>query len=188
MLTHNDRASTASCVALVEVLWRCLGLETPPASDWWLETFLAVERPLEGQTAYRSRVPGDRFVGPLWRFIEERVEAALDERLTVVEACDRWYSGAYLLETVPSVLYILASHGHDPEEAIVRAVNDTWDNDTIGAIVGAAMGALHGRDTLPARWRAGLLGRTSIGDDGRVFELIELARQRFLPESDTRTS
>jgi ADP-ribosylglycohydrolase len=47
---------------------------------------------------------------------------------------------------VPSVLHILAMHGDDAEEAIVRAVNDTRDNDTTAAIVGAAVGALHGRD------------------------------------------
>jgi ADP-ribosyl-[dinitrogen reductase] hydrolase len=67
----------------------------------------------------------------------------------------------------------------DPEEAIVRAVNDTYDNDTVAAIVGAAVGALHGVEALPRRWRQGLTGRTSARDDGRMFELLELARQVF---------
>jgi ADP-ribosylglycohydrolase len=49
-----------------------------------------------------------------------------------------------LLETVSTVLHILMRHAGDPEEAIIRAVNDTKDNDTIAAIVGAAVGALHG--------------------------------------------
>jgi len=57
-----------------------------------------------------------------------------------VDTCNGWYSGSYLLETVPSVLYILMRHGDDPQEAIVRAVNDTNS-----AIAGAAVGALHGR-------------------------------------------
>ena len=51
-------------------------------------------------------------------------------------------------------------HANDPEEAILRAVKDTKDNDTIGAIVGAAVGALHGEKRLPERWKLGLLGRT----------------------------
>ena len=68
-------------------------------------------------------------------------------------------------------------HGDDPEEAIVRAVNDTKDNDTVGAIVGAAVGALHGVDALPGRWRGGLLGRTREDDDGRVFEVVREARR-----------
>ena len=45
--------------------------------------------------------------------------------------------------------------------------------------VRAAVGALHGREALPRRWRDGLLGRTGARDDGRVFELIEAARGRF---------
>jgi ADP-ribosylglycohydrolase len=72
-------------------------------------------------------------------------------------------------------------HAEDPEEAIIRAVNDTKDNDTIAAIVGAAVGALHGCARLPDRWRQGLLGRTQENDDGRIFEIIEQAVRRFGP-------
>jgi ADP-ribosyl-[dinitrogen reductase] hydrolase len=82
---------------------------------------------------------------------------------------------------VPSVLYILMCHGDDLEEAIVRAVNDTKDNDTIAAIVGAAVGALHGKDAIPQRWLSNLLGRTAATDDGRVFELLEQARALWWP-------
>jgi ADP-ribosylglycohydrolase len=96
-----------------------------------------------------------------------------------LEAGHDWYSGAYLLETVPSVLYILMRHGNNPEEAIVRAVNDTKDNDTVAAIVGAAVGALHGKEALPKRWVDNLSGRTSLHDDGRIFELLRLARETF---------
>jgi len=39
-------------------------------------------------------------------------------------------------------------HARDPEEAIVRAVNDTKDNDTIAAIAGAGVGVLHGRNRI----------------------------------------
>ena len=64
---------------------------------------------------------------------------------------------------------------------IIRAVNDTWDNDTIGAIVGAVVGALHGQAALPERWKAGLLGRTSAADDGQILRLLERAGERFGP-------
>jgi ADP-ribosyl-[dinitrogen reductase] hydrolase len=108
-----------------------------------------------------------------------RGAASFAEQLTVVDACDRWYSGAFLLKTVPSALYILARHAQEPETAIIRAVNDTKDNDTIAAIVGAAVSALHGRRALPSQWVAGLLGRTCEDDDGRVFALIAQARERW---------
>ena len=63
---------------------------------------------------------------------------------------------------------ILEHCGNDPEEAIVRTVNDTRDNDTIASIVDAAVGAQHGLDALPGRWRDELLGRVA-EDDGGLF-------------------
>jgi ADP-ribosylglycohydrolase len=109
----------------------------------------------------------------------ERVGAAFRENRSVLAASDSWHSGAFLLETVPSVVYILMRYSHDPEESIVRAVNDTKDNDTVAAIVGAAVGALHGRAVLPSRWIDNLLGRTTDNDGGQVFKLLESAREKW---------
>lgn len=67
-------------------------------------------------------------------------------------------------------------------ERMVRTVNDTKDNDTIGAIVGAALGALYGREAFAPQWVMDLSGRTSIDDAGRVFEIIEAARKTFWDE------
>jgi ADP-ribosyl-[dinitrogen reductase] hydrolase len=180
MITHNDPASTGSCLAFVKLVWDLLGRDEPPDPYWWIDSFCATLRPLEGETRYRTRTPHVAHHGPLWRFAEAHVPSALADELPVAEACEWWYSGAYLLETVPSALLILARYGHDSEEAIVRAVNDTRDNDTVAAIVGAAVGALHGRSSLPARWLEGLLGRTATADDGRVFELVDAALERWV--------
>lgn len=179
MITHNDRASNACCVAFIHLLWECLHLQKAPEPAWWLETFVTTASQIEGETFYASRNPTFAYNGTLWEFTDREVRRALHENLSTREACQRWYSGAYLLETVPCVLYILARHGHEPEEAFVRAVNDTKDNDTIAAIVGAAIGALHGRAGLPKTWIKGLSGRLGADDDWRIFELIESARQTF---------
>lgn len=182
MITHNDPGSTAACVAYIHLLWQVLGMTAPPPRGWWLETFCRVAGRLEGQdTRYENRGQSAYpHKGPLWAFAEKVVRDALARELSVEEACDAWYSGAYVFETVPCVLYILEVWGHDPEEAIVRAVNDTWDNDTVAAIVGAAVGALHGVSALPQRWRDGLLGRTGVDDDGRIQSLIARARATWL--------
>jgi ADP-ribosyl-[dinitrogen reductase] hydrolase len=116
------------------------------------------------------------YQGPLWLFVEEKVRNAYDQGLSVLEAAKEWYSGAYLLETIPSVIYILMRHGHNLEEAIIRAVNDTKDNDTIAAIVGAAVGALHGKKAIPKRWIRDLSSRTTDRDGGRIFELLNEAK------------
>jgi ADP-ribosyl-[dinitrogen reductase] hydrolase len=179
MVTHNDRASNACCVAFIQILWECLSLKQAPEPTWWVDTFVATAKELEGKTTYSSRNPGLPYEGPLWRFVDQEVHQALEQNWSTLEACNHWHSGAYLLETMPCVLYILARHGENPEEAIVRAVNDTKDNDTVAAIVGAAVGALHGRGNLPTRWISNHSGRTTADDDWHLFELIESAKQSF---------
>ena len=180
MMTHNDPGSTAACIALVAMLRRLLATRAVPPPEWWLESYVSTARDLEGEASYAPRY-GDYmdYRGPIWRFVERHVADAHARARPTVEACAAWGSGAFLLETVPCVVHILMCHADDAEQAIVRAVNDTHDNDTIGAIVGAAVGALHGARGLPARWRDGLLGRTAEADNGRVFGLLDQAERTF---------
>jgi ADP-ribosylglycohydrolase len=176
IVTHRDACSVASCVAFVELLAGLLRRAAPPEPDWYITTFLQTVRRVCTEQAYRPR--GGQFTdreGPFPDYLEHVLETAARRGWSAREACEAWHSGAYLLETVPSVLWILANHAHDPEEAIVRAVSDTVDSDTIGAIVGSVVGALHGAAALPVRWKAGLLGRTEAADDGQVFRLVEAA-------------
>lgn len=186
MLTHNDAGSTAACVAFVHMLWQLLGMRAAPEPGWWLATYVEAAHRLETGSAYRTRSGRDAdFAGPLWRYVEEKVTWALERDLPVLEACESWQSGAYLLETLPCVIYILTRHGDSYEEAIVRAVNDTKDNDTVAAIVGAALGALHGRAGIPQRWLAGLTGQTTLHDEGKLFAVLEQARERWFGEGDS---
>lgn len=53
-------------------------------------------------------------------------------------------------------------------------------SEAIAAIVGAAVGALHGRSALPRRWLDGLLGRIAADYDGTVFRLMEEAGAAFI--------
>jgi ADP-ribosylglycohydrolase len=180
MITHNAFCSTSTSVAFVHILWQLFTLSSIPEPQWWLDTYCSVAQELEGAASYHPRAqPITDYNGPLWQFIDKVVRDALRKKMTVLEACNWWGSGAYLLETVPSVLYILASHADNPEEAIVRAVNDTRDNDTIASIVGAAVGALHGLKGIPDRWIDGLTGRIRGNDDGEVFKLIFKAKKAF---------
>ena len=178
-VTHNDGASVASCVAFVALLWELAAMDRPPSPDWWVERFISVLRDLDRGDAYAPRGGAYSATGPFADLVATRLEEAQRAGWSTRTACDRFYSGAYLLETVPCVLYILAQHGADAEEAIVRAVNDTKDNDTAASIVGAAVGMLHGARALPRRWRESLTGRTEAHDDGRMFDLIAQAKARF---------
>ena len=185
VVTHNDRASTAASLALIRLLWATLALPAPPADPmWWVDTFCDAMADVEGSGTRHTPRGGPlvgAYTGPLWRFAREQVQRSLEDGESVRTAQARFYSGAYLLETVPCVLLVLARHARDPEEAIVRAVNDTRDNDTVAAIAGAVVGALHGAQALPRRWREGLLGRV-VGDgpDGELFEVIGRALDTWL--------
>lgn len=182
-VTHNDPMAVASSVAWVALLWRLLNGDLPETPAEWLETYTEVLRILDSDQEYDTRLkqgPLQQWRGPLSEMLDTEVRAAVSRGTPVREAGDLWHSGAYLLETVPTVMHILAQHGHDPHEAMLVAVNDTRDNDTVAAIVGAAMGAAHGTAWIPADWREGLLGRVDGDDDGKVFTLIEAAVGRFV--------
>lgn len=109
MITHNDSMSISACVAFVALLWDLLSMSRAPSPGWWVERFVEVARGLELDEDYRVR--GGRFAdyrGPLWRFVAERLPDSARRRLSVYEAQEEWHSGAYLLETVPSALYVLS--------------------------------------------------------------------------------
>jgi len=187
MLTHNDQASISACTAFIGMLWDLLDMDRAPDPLWWINRYIEIAGSIEGRSSYSPR-GGEKktYCGPLWRYVQEKVPAAYFDRLSVLQACNNWLSGAYLLETVPSALYILMLHADDTEEAILRAVNDTLDNDTIAAIVGAAVGALHGKGALPAQWLEGLAGYTTMQDEGRVFDLIGQAKDVFWERDGNR--
>jgi len=180
MITHNNYANTSSCVAFINILWSLLGMTSPPEPKWWIDSFCSMAQHLEGDTRYKPRNPNhSSYDGPLWRFVQEECRNALRKGYTVEEACFPWGSGADIFETVPSVLYILTTKGHNPEEAIIRAVNDTADNDTIASIVGAAVGALHGLGGIPERWVKRLKGVIRQGGGYQVFRATFHAKQIF---------
>ncbi len=180
LVTHNDSASLASCLAFGVMLRELLAAASPPPREWWAERFAGLAALVETPAAYsprEGRLAG--LSGTLSAIVRATVPEALAAGTKVLDACEAWGSGAYLIETAPCVLLTLARCATDPEEAIARAVNDTKDNDTAAAIVGAAVGALHGARALPRRWVAGLSGRTRASDDGTVQRLAAEAAERY---------
>ena len=182
-VTHNHPLAIAASVAWMALLWRLLNGDVPDTAEEWLDTYLEVLRLLDAGQQYDSRVtsgPMQAWRGSLSQLLDTNVRDAIKRGTPVRDAAELWFSGAFLLETVPCVLHILAHHGHDPHEAMLVAVNDTRDNDTIAAIVGAAMGAAHGYGWMPAEWMEQLLCRVNGDDDGKVFTLIDEAVEQFV--------
>ncbi|MFN8884042.1 ADP-ribosylglycohydrolase family protein [Gemmatimonas sp.] len=182
-VTHNEPLAISSSVAWVALLWRLLNGDLPETPIEWLDTYTEVLRVLDDGQQYDTRVtagPLQHWRGSLSQLLHTYVRDAVTRGTPVRDAAQQWFSGAFLLETVPTVLHIVAQHGHDPREALLVAVNDTRDNDTIASIVGGAMGAAHGTAWIPAEWRTQLLGRINGDDDGRLFTLIDDAVARFV--------
>jgi len=180
MITHNSFGSNAACVAFIKMLWELLCMTGIPKPEWWIDTFCTVAKDLEGDAKSQSPNPAHaEYEGSLCGFTRDMCNRALAKGLTVEDACNLWGSGGDLFETMPSVLYILTTHASNPEEAIVRAATDTHDSDSIAAIVGAAVGALHGLTGIPERWVKNLTGRIREGGGGQVFRLILHAKQIF---------
>jgi len=177
-VTHNDPMALGVNVAYVDLLNTLLHADGPPEPSWILSRWSAVVKPFEPDLVYAPR--GAACVqAPTWRAAQVDVRRAIEGGLPTLTALGRWQSGAYLLETVPTVLLLLARYADDPEEAVIRAVNDTKDNDSIAAIVGAAMGALYGAKAWPKRWLDGLTGRLDGDDDGAIQAAIQRAQERF---------
>ena len=179
-LTHRDTLSTIACIAYSCLLTEAIRMTTPPPGLWWVDRFIDLVSKMETDQTYAARANHPpEFKGKISELLRDYVKPALQHNLSVIDACAIWHSGAYCLETIPCVLYILARHGDDPVQAILEAVNKTRDNDTIAAIVGAAVGALHGRSNLPVPWQNGLVGRTTHNDDAKVFSLLAQAGDYF---------
>lgn len=165
-ITHPHAAALSSVVAFASLLWNMF-LRDPGATcspEWWLDEYLRVAGDLEMSAIPDSPGPETLpdlfrgFQGTLCDFLDTRFRKAWRSRMSLRDACSLkgFGSGADCLQTVPAVLYVLMSHADSFESAMIAAVNDTKDNDTIASITGAMLGALHGQRAVRQRWIDGI--------------------------------
>ena len=69
----------------------------------------------------------------------------------------RFSTACYVEHSVPAVLYLSLKYARDPEKALVVNTNLGGDNVYRGAVLGALLGAQHGKKGFPQRWIEGLL-------------------------------
>ena len=63
-----------------------------------------------------------------------------------------WYEGWAAHEAIAISAYLFKIHWQDPRSAILAAINSPGDSDSIGALVGALVGAYHGLSLFPEQW------------------------------------
>ena len=89
------------------------------------------------------------------RAAEPAVAGALQAAAREAPACDARTIGWVLIALQNAFHELL--HARSVEEGVVRTVRRGGDTDTNAAIAGALLGAVHGRDGVPAQWRAMVL-------------------------------
>lgn len=176
-ITHNEEGAIASAVAWVYLLAELSSLQSLPSPEEIITKFLSRLEALEGPTLYNPRGGQmlGRFEGTLAVFIRRTVFNGLEKDMTPLAFGDLTYSGAFLLETLPVTLFLIAQSVDNPERGICNAVNYTRDNDTIASLVASSMGAIHGYAAFREEWVSNLTGRTQENDDGYVQTLIHQA-------------
>ena len=149
-LIYHDRLAISSAVAFTNLLWKSIGTKHLLEPEWWLEEYVKVVREIEGDnSSYKPRFGDIRYIGPAWYFIDKAITRAINERWSLYTLSNIVGSGAYLLETIPMVLYTLILYADNPFKALTKSVTVSKDSDTIGAIVGYFLGALHGIKGFP---------------------------------------
>jgi ADP-ribosyl-[dinitrogen reductase] hydrolase len=101
----------------------------------------------------------------------DRAGALASKGATTGEAAEVLKTSGFVVHTVPFALFCLLRFGDRPLEALQEAVSAGGDTDSIGAILGAWLGARHGEAGLPGE----LLARISDGPFGPAH-LRALAR------------
>lgn len=80
------------------------------------------------------------------------VEELLRQRVSVEESQRQLGSGVRTLESVPFAIFLSLRHAADPLAGLLAAANAGGDTDTVAAMAGAVLGALHGAAVFPGAW------------------------------------
>ena len=179
MSTHNSHLAIGSSTAFVNMLRKFVSLKGVPNSETVIEEFTDILGAFTGDTEcnIRNAKIESEFSNSAPTFIRQAIHFGNENDMTIEQFGEYFGSGAYVLETDIMLLYILSKYITDPKEAIIQAVNYSKDNDTTASIVGAAMGALYGKEAFEKAWITNLSGRTRENDDGRIFEMIARTKE-----------
>ncbi len=145
LLTHRDNLALTASLGYLGLLQKLSHQPQVPRGDFYLHTFLQSIQGLEFGPPYQcQRGTFKGWQGHLKDFLPLAIGHARQSALNLAQASHDWGSGPYLLEVVPTVLYALELHASDPSRALQNVTTGTYEPDTLGMLVGAALGALHG--------------------------------------------
>jgi ADP-ribosyl-[dinitrogen reductase] hydrolase len=147
-VTHAHPLCAVAGAGHLAALGYCL--RTTPAEfdadEFWRQITMAVERAEE-----RLRISEAQSMLPRL----EALHGALSEfPLDLADLCEG--GGNSVAEAWPFAIAMVARTSHLPEAAMLSGINACVDSDSVGAMTGSLIGALHGRSVFPASWVEGL--------------------------------
>jgi len=131
-LTHPGRKMAAAGTLVADLMLEVLSGR--PLQDVILAKIEAQDHPLVGH--------------PFKKWLDDPDDWVIGPKLST--AC-------YVEHSVPAVLYLALKYHGDPEKALVVNTNLGGDNVYRGGVLGALLGAQHGKKGFPQRWVEGLL-------------------------------
>ncbi len=105
-----------------------------------------------------ERLHGVSIESPEYARRLEAADALLSQSASVSVIGAALGNGVLAVESVPSALCVALRNQESFEKMVVDAVALGGDTDTIGAMVGAVAGGLHGAGAIPLKWLAALEG------------------------------
>lgn len=96
-------------------------------------------------------IPGRQVITvPSLRGAVDRALEAAGSGVPALDAARLIGTSGFVEHTIPFAVFCFARYGEEPLAALIEAVSAGGDTDTIGAVLGAWLGALHGEAGLPA--------------------------------------
>jgi ADP-ribosylglycohydrolase len=165
-VTHGHPDAQAAALAMAEAIAILTAISPADLAAWHGVGFLRALTDVLAGVSERFEDFG-RCISVAANLLADGVERA--DAIRVIG------STGWCREAVPCALYILASSPQDSAESLISdSVRMTGGaTDTIGTMVGALVGALHGVEALPKRWRGELEGYDHIVEIGDTLASLQ---------------
>ncbi|BCG47928.1 hypothetical protein GEOBRER4_n2780 [Citrifermentans bremense] len=147
MVTHSDSMAIASSIVMAYATAKLLRMDLHQIDDLGTMTLFCRDLAesiagIEDGSGYETRNGGKP--ATLAQRIGQEIPNYLEVKATPAEVQKAFWSGAYVLESLPFALYcFLYSPGHF-DRVLSHAVNESRDADTVAAMAGTLCGALNG--------------------------------------------
>ena len=150
-VTHLHPLSTYSSAAMAVLIQLCLSDADVPTLDSFKEKL--AESMLTVETVYGSDAP---FMGE-FKSIVKKAGILSELSLTDWELIEEYLGGGWVAEeTFAIALFSVLRHFNDVDGCLRCAVNHGGDSDSTGAVAGNIIGAVHGYEAIPKKFKVKL--------------------------------